>query len=130
MSYNRDVQKEEVLALLRKVAQESPKNTKLENFHKAVGFAVDEIHEFRQQFDKFIDSVSHLQVFQDFIEKPLTADIKKLTDSAEYLVTKNYTKEEKENAPSQMLEQINASQEKRAMFLQRIARKYLGKKKG
>lgn len=123
--YDAEKEKQNVLGMLREASQEEIKYTKDENFKRAVSFATDEVLEFEQLFNKFISDVSHLEVFQDSIKEPLTKDMGKMIHNLKYLIEKNYTAEDKEKMPAEVLQQVRASQEKRITLLKKVARRYL-----
>lgn len=123
--YDAEKEKQNVLGMLREASQEEIKYTKDENFKRAVSFATDEVLEFEQLFNKFISDVSHLEVFQDSIKEPLTKDMGKMIHNLKYLIEKNYTAEDKEKMPAEVLQQVRASQEKRINLLKKVARRYL-----
>jgi hypothetical protein len=127
--YNKEEQRLIVLEMLRKSSQNEVQYTKQQNFERAVSFALDEIKELEQQFNQFVNSVSHLEVFQDAVKEPLTQDMSKMIQNLRYLVEKNYTKEEKEKMPENVLNQVRATQERRVELLKKIARRYLSRSK-
>ncbi|MGV7000265.1 hypothetical protein ACWA2C_16390 [Priestia megaterium] len=127
--YDKEKQKEMVLQLLKESSQSEIQYTKQQNFERAISIAVDEVKEIKEEFDKFVSSVSHLEVFQATIKEPLTRDMSKMLENLQYLIEKNYTQEDKQKMPETVLEQVRASQEKRIDLLKRVAKRYLSRPK-
>jgi hypothetical protein len=127
--YNREEERATVLKLLRESSQVEMQYTKQQNFERAVSLAMDEVKEIEQEFNRFLGRVSHLEVFQHTMKEPLTQDVSKHLQNLSYMITKNYTKEEKESMPYEVLEQVKATQDKRVDLLQKVARRYLSKAK-
>ena len=125
--YDAEKEKKEILGMLEQASQVEIKFTKQENFKRAVAFATDEVLEFEQKFNQFINDVSHLEVFQDAIKEPLTQDMGKMIHNLKYLIEKNYTAEDKDKMPAEVLQQVRASQEKRVNLLKKVARRYLSR---
>lgn len=119
-----DQTKEFMLGMLRKSSQEEIQFTKDQNFIRAIDFALEEVEELQQQYVKFIQSVQHLVVFQEIVKEPLTKDMQKMTQNIKYLIEKNYTKEDRDKMPIEILGQVKSSQEKRLKLLTDVARKY------
>lgn len=116
--------------MLRASSQGEVQNNKQQNFQRAISLAKDELDDFEKIFNKFISDVSHLEVFQYAFKEPLTRDVEKMVQNLRYLVERNYSKEETENMPEEVLNQVKASQDKRFELLKRIAVRYLQKPKG
>lgn len=126
--YDKEEQKQKVLEVLRSSSQGEIQYTKKQNFERAVSIAVDEVNDLKHEFDRFISRVSHLEVFQDSIKEPLTHDMTKMLENLKYMIEKNYTKEEKEQMPENVLNQVRATQQRRVELLQKVARRYLARK--
>lgn len=127
--YNKEIEKSRVLGMLKASSQGEIQNNKQQNFQRAISLAKDELDDFEKIFNKFISDVSHLEVFQHAFKEPLTRDVEKMAQNLRYLVERNYSKEETENMPEEVLNQVKASQEKRFELLKRIAVRYLQKPK-
>ena len=127
--YDKEKQKEKVLGMLRAVSQDEIKFTKQQNFERAIALALDELQELEQQFQKFINSVDHLVMFQEAFKEPLSRDMNKMFQNIKYLIEKNYTKEETEKMPEEVLQQVKATQERRIQLLRKVARRYLSRPK-
>lgn len=127
--YNKDEEKKKMLGMLQSASQDEIQYTKQQNFERAVSLALDEMTELEQEYNRFISRVSHLEVFQHAVKEPLTHDMSKMLQNLKYLIEKNYTKDEKEKMPENVLEQVRATQQKRVELLQKVARRYLSKPK-
>lgn len=127
--YNRESVRSNVLGMLQQVSQDEVKFNKQQNFERATQIALSEVEDFEKLFHKFLSDVSHLEVFQHSIKEPLTRDMEKMTQNLKYLIQKNYTKEEREGMPENVLNQVRATQEKRYELFRKVARKYLSKPK-
>lgn len=127
--YNKEEERAKVLGMLQSVSQDEIQYTKQQNFERAISLAVDEVQELQQEFERFISRVSHLEVFHDSVKEPLTHDMTKMLQNLKYLIEKNYTKEEKEKMPENVLNQVKAQQQKRVELLQKVAKRYLARKK-
>lgn len=127
--YNKEQAKSSVLGVLKQVSQEEVKFTKQENFERAIQLANDEVDDFEKLYNKFMNDVSHLEVFQHAIKEPLTRDMDKMLQNLRYLIVKNYTKQETENMPENVQNQVRATQEKRYELLGKVARRYLNRPK-
>lgn len=121
-----DAEKErlKVLSILDEISQDEIKITKSELFKNSINVALDEMDEFEKEFKKFVNNVSHLEVYKEIIHNPLTRDVEKMIKNVRFLIEKNYTKEEKEHMPIEILQQVQASQERRMRLLQNVARRY------
>lgn len=126
-----DVQKEKekILNLMNHISSYENKMSKNELFQQSIQFALDEVNEMEQEFNQFIQRVSHLEVFQEFLKHSLIDNFDKVSSNLKYMITKNYTQEEKDNMPFEVLQQVQSTQEKRMRLLQNIARKYLSSQK-
>jgi hypothetical protein len=127
--YDKEKQKQKVLEMLRELSHDEMQYTKKQNFERAITFALDEVVELEQQFNHFLNRVSHLEVFQTIMKEPLTQEMNKSISNLRYLIEKNYTKEEKEQMPEDVFNQVQATQERRIDLLRNIARRYLSRTK-
>jgi hypothetical protein len=127
--YDKEKQKKKVLEILKAVSQDEIKFTKQQNFERAITLALDELQELEQQYQQFMKNVDHLVVFQEAFKEPLTRDMNKMFQNLKYLIEKNYTKEETEKMPEEVLQQVKATQERRIQLLRKVARKYLSRPK-
>lgn len=125
--YNKEQERASILGVVRELAQSEVKFTKQQNFERAISLAKDELAEFDMYFKKFVTDVSHLEVFRDSIKEPLTKDVSKLSQSIEYLITRNYTQAERESMPHEVQQQVKATQERRFTLLRKVAQRYLRK---
>lgn len=127
--YDQELEKSKIRELLTSSSHGELTYTQEENFKRAISLALDEVNDFENLFNKFVTDVSHLEVFQESIKEPLTKDMSKMIQNLKYLIEKNYTKEERENMPEDVLRQVSATQEKRVSLLRRVARRYLSRPK-
>jgi hypothetical protein len=125
--YSKEEEKQKILGMLRLSSQGEMQFTKQQNFQRAIEFAVDELNELEYAFEKFISEVSHLEVFQTSLKEPLTNDVSKHLQNLKYLIQRNYTDEEKNKMPQEVLNQVRATQQRRVEILQQVARRYLSK---
>lgn len=127
--YDMEKEKELLLEVLKNTSQEEVKYTKQENFLRAIDFALSEVEELEKEFQAFVGRVSHLEVFQAMVKEPLTKDMDKTVGNLKYLIEKNYSKEDKEKMPQDVLEQVLATQQRRVNLLQNVARRYFHRPK-
>lgn len=127
--YNKEKEKERILQMLKDTSQYEVKYTKEDNFLRAIEFALDEVREFEEEYNKFISRVSHLQVFQDVVKEPLTKSMGKWVQNLKYLIEKNYTKEDREKMPADVLKQVKSTQDRRINLLKNVARTYFHRPK-
>lgn len=122
--YDKEEQKTRILGMLKDTSQDEIKYNKDQNFLRAIEFALDEVQELEQQYRKFVQSVSHLEVFHEMVREPLDKDMSKMVQNLKYLIEKNYTKEDKEKMPQEVLSQVKATQDRRINLLKKIALRY------
>ncbi len=123
--YDKEQMKSKVFDLLKDATHHEMKFSKQENFERAISLAIDEILEFESIYNRFITDASHLEVFQHSIKGPLETDVNNMISHLKYMVEKNYTKEEVNKMPEEVLKQVRATQEKRIHLLKNVARRYL-----
>lgn len=122
--YNGYEEREKILEMIKNSSQDEMKFTKNENFFRAIDFALDELNELENEFNKFIQSVEHLEVYQEMVKEPLVKDTTRMIQNLKYLIEKNYTKEDQASMPSEVLQQVKATQDRRIKLLQNVAKKY------
>lgn len=127
--YDKEQEKAKVLGVLKEASQDEIKFTKDQNFFRAIDFALGEVDELNQEFNRFMDRVQHLEVFQESVKDPLVKDMSKLMETLRYLIEKNYTPEDKVKMPKDVLDQVKATQDRRINLLKRVARKYFHRPK-
>ncbi|UYX56045.1 hypothetical protein M3Y14_34250 (plasmid) [Bacillus thuringiensis] len=125
--YDKQLVREKVLKMLNEYSQDEKQFTKQENFHRAVSFALDEVTEMEHAFEKFIQSVGHLELFKEVAQQPLTKEGSRIFQNLRYLIERNYTKEETQKMPENVFNQVQSSQQRRVELLQKVAKKYLAK---
>ncbi|PFV35743.1 MULTISPECIES: hypothetical protein [Bacillus cereus group] len=125
--YDKQLVREKVLKMLNEYSPSEKQFTREENFHRAVSFALDEVTEMEQAFDKFVQSVGHLELFKEVVHQPLTKEGTRVFQNLRYLIEKNYTKEETQKMPENVFNQVQSSQQRRVELLQKVAKKYLAK---
>lgn len=125
--YDKQVVREKVLNMLNDFSQSEIQFSRQQNFHRAISFALDEVTEMEQAFDKFVQSVSHLELFKEVVQEPLSKESSRVFKNLRYLIEKNYTKEETEKMPQNVFSSVQSSQQRRVELLQKVARKYLTK---
>lgn len=125
--YDKSQERAKVLSIVQSFREYDIKFTKQQNFERAVQLSLDELEEFNQAFDRFIQDVSHLEVFQHSLKDQLIQDKERLAKGVSYLISKNYSKAEKENMPHDVLVQVESTQRRRFDLLKRVAVRYLSR---
>ena len=125
--YIKEEEKTFMLHVVRELSKDHVKFNQQQNFERAISLAQDEIQEFEALFTKFVNDVSHLEVFQYSIKEPLTRDITKMVSNISYLVNKSYSQEEKDSMPEEVLNNVRATQQKRYELLKNIAQRYIAR---
>jgi hypothetical protein len=105
------------------IAEESG-NVKQHRVERAIGFALDEIKEFELAMADFQNRVGHLHVFNCLISQQLQKQTRSIVEQSRYLIEKTYNKQELEQMPDQVYNQIAETQKKRADLLKKIASSY------
>jgi hypothetical protein len=117
-------EKEKILSIVKDVAKIEVKYTKEQNFFRAISFALDEVNEAEKSYLNFMDSISHLVIFEEMVQGQLHTDMQKLFQNLRYLIEKNYTQGDKQKMPEDVLNQVKATQDRRIELLKKVARKY------
>jgi hypothetical protein len=98
--------------------------TKQEKIEKAIGIAKEELVEVDEKLASFLESVNHLHVFKELLEKPFIQYITQMKQQANYMLEKNYSKEELDQMPESVFNQVTEVQKKRVEILKKIAKTY------
>ncbi|OXB94865.1 hypothetical protein [Parageobacillus galactosidasius] len=125
MSYDPQQEKQKIYEVLSQFQEHEQQMEKRKYLKMSITLALDELEEFEQLYRRFLKEVGHLVVYQEIIKDPLVRNMENLLRDLRFLIEKNYTKEELEQVPSDVYQQIIQSQKQRAELLKKIARKYL-----
>jgi NifB/MoaA-like Fe-S oxidoreductase len=125
MSYDPQQEKQKIYEILSQFQEHEQQMEKRKYLKMSIALALDELEEFEQLYRRFLKEVGHLVVYQEIIKDPLVRNMENLLRDLRFLIEKNYTKEELEQVPSDVYQQIIQSQKQRAELLKKIARKYL-----
>jgi hypothetical protein len=125
MSYDPQQEKLKIYEILSQFQEHEQQMEKRKYLKMSIALALDELEEFEQLYRRFLKEVKHLVIYQELIKDPLVRNMENLLRDLRFLIEKNYTKEELEQVPTDVYQQIVQSQKQRAELLKKIAKKYL-----
>lgn len=118
-------EKQRVYEMLSEAHVENKHFTKKELFKDSIHFALSEYKELATQYNIFFKSVDHLVIFNHELKDEVVKNTVNMLRELRFLIEKDYTKEELENMPTTVYDQVLQTQKKRADLLKKIAEVYL-----
>lgn len=126
--FNPQKERAKIYDMLTSTRKPEYKPTKELIMKKAIDISMDELQELNQAFDKFLEEVSHLSIYQYLYKDVINPYWAKLDTDAQHLIKKNYTAEELEMMTREAYNTILKQQKIRLDLLKGIIKKYnLGK---
>jgi len=125
MAYNPAIEKIKAMDFVsHSLAMESAYK-QYEKVKRAIAIALDELREFEEKYNHFIESVSHLQVFQELLRPIHVEYTNDLLHKSKDLMERTYTDKELEGLPLDVYNNIVELQKKRVNVLKKIASVYM-----
>lgn len=122
--YRPEEEKERILHMLQ---QDSLLDDQPDLLSRTIEFAIEELDEFEQKFHHFLESVAHLNVYQDLIAAPMYKGAIQMIDQAKYLIERNYTQTELDAMQETEFNDIVKIQKRRKDVLRKIAKMYFNR---
>ena len=98
---------------------------KQEKVQRAITIALEELQEFEQKCNRFIESVEHLCAFDDLIRPMFMNHVTQILQQAKHMMEKTYSQEELAALPEHVYNEIVTVQKKRVEVLKKVAARYL-----